>query len=164
MSIKECVRCSGVTRKGTRCKNMTCIYPEFCAVHTRALQDLVLKPSKIKDGGKGLFTTRDIAKNERISQYTGKIVTQKDYDKEPSYYGVAIPKGMILDAASTQSGIARYANDCRSKNKKAGECTGNNTKFSMHTRAGKTYVWLTATKKIPKGSEINIGYGRGYWP
>jgi SET domain-containing protein len=69
-----------------------------------------------------------------------------------------------MDAASTQTGLARYANDCRSANKRAGQCKGNNSKFDMTTtRAGKTTIWLRATKNIKAGSEILISYGRKYW-
>ena len=68
-----------------------------------------------------------------------------------------------MDAASTQSGLARYANDCRVANIREGDCKGNNSRFVKVTRAGKTTVWLRATKNIKAGSEILISYGRKYW-
>ena len=39
----------------------------------------------------------------------------------------------VIDASSTQAGIARYASDCRAKNKnkRGGQCSGSNSKFSM---------------------------------
>ena len=168
MSIRVCERCAAATRqgKGQQCKNSTCITSEFCTAHTKSLFDLSLKPSSIPRAGTGLFTMKAIPKNQKIARYTGKVITQAKYDEKPSGYGVAIdaPPDHVMDAASTQSGLARYANDCRSANKRAGQCKGNNSKFDMTTtRAGKTTIWLRATKNIKAGSEILISYGRKYW-
>jgi len=165
MSIREGVQCSAGTKKGKghQCKKMTYIYSEFCKQHTESLFDLTLKPSSIPTAGTGLFTMKDIPKNHNIARYTGKIKTQEEYDRNPSWYGVAIPHKRVIDAASTQSGLARYANDCRSANKREGDCKGNNSRFVIATRAGKTTVWLRATKNIKAGSEIFISYGRKYW-
>ena len=165
MSIRECVPCSALTRqgKGAPCKNNACATSEFCASHTRSLFDLVLKPSKIKEAGTGLYTTKDIPKNHNIAKYTGQIKTQEEFDASPSNYGIAIPHKRVMDAKSTQSGLARYANDCRTSNKKDGECKGNNTRFVLNTRAGKTTIWLRATKNITAGSELFVSYGSKYW-
>ena len=109
MSVKECVQCAAATRhgRGPRCKKITCIYSEFCPAHTKALFDLSLKSSNIPGAGKGLFTTKAIAKNKNISKYTGDIKTVAAYNANPSGYAVAIPKNRVVDAAATQSGIAR---------------------------------------------------------
>ena len=165
MSIREGVRCSALTKKGKglQCKKMTYIYSEFCKQHTESLFGLTLKPSSIPTAGTGLFTMKDIPKNHNIARYTGKVITQEEYDKNPSWYGVAIPHNRIMDAASTQTGLARYANDCRVANIREGDCKGNNSRFVKVTRAGKTTVWLRATKNIKAGSEIFISYGRKYW-
>ena len=165
MSIKDCVQCSAATRHGNgpRCKNITCIYSEFCNTHTKALFDLSLKQSKIPVAGKGLFTTKTIAKNKNIARYTGDIKTVADYNANQSGYAVAISKNRIIDAASTQSGLARYANDCRAPNRKAGQCKGSNSRFVVNYNGGKTTIWLRATKKIPANSEIYVSYGVGYW-
>lgn len=164
MSIRECVRCSAQTRKGARCKNRTCIYSEFCNVHTKRIFDLYLKPSAIPSSGSGLFTSKPIATKTRIAQYTGQIKTAAENQRNPSGYAVAIPRQRVLDAASTQSGIARYANDCRSINKRENQCRGNNAKFAISTRKGVTSVWLVSTKPIPANTEIFVSYGgSSYW-
>ena len=164
MSIRECVRCSAQTQKGARCKKRTCVYSEFCNTHTKKLFDLYLKPSSIPASGSGLFTSKHIATKTRIAKYTGEIKTAAENQENPSGYGLEIPKARVLDAASTQSGIARYANDCRSVNKREKQCKGNNSRFSVSTRKGITSVWLVSTKSIPANSEIFVSYGaRSYW-
>ncbi len=160
---RDCVRCSAETRRGTRCKNTTCMYSEFCRAHTIQLFNLVLRNSTIPDSGKGLVTTVAIPPKTRIAKYTGDIKTIEEYRADPSGYAVNIPRGRVVDARSTQSGIARYANHCRTINKRRGECNGNNAKFSVSTRGGITSIWLVSTKRIPAGSEIFVSYGSGYW-
>jgi len=161
--MRECVRCAAETAVGKRCKNRTCTYTEFCAAHTKQLLDLELKPSSIAGAGRGLYTLVDIPKDKRIAQYTGELKTEEAYNKKKSGYGVHLPNGKVLDAHSTQHGIARYANDCRSANKKKGECKGTNARLTSSTRDGKTTVWLKSTKRIKAGDEIFVSYGRGYW-
>jgi SET domain-containing protein len=161
MSIRECVNCAASTRNGTRCKNTTCIYTEFCAVHTKALFDLAIKPSAIPAAGKGLFTLKSIKKNANIAKYTGDIKTLAAYKAKPSGYAVAISHGRVMDAASTQNSLGRYANDCRAVNR--GHCRGPNARFSVSNRGGNTMIWIKATKHIPANSEIFVSYGKGYW-
>jgi len=163
MSVRECVQCAAETAAGKRCKKHTCMYSEFCDVHTKKLFDLAIKQSAIAGSGKGLFTMVEIPKNTRIAQYTGQVKTDAEYGEKESGYGISIPGGKVIDAYSTQHGIARYANDCRSANIKKGECKGSNARFSSSTRDGKTLVWLTSTKRIKAGGEIFVSYGRGYW-
>ena len=71
MSVRECVTCAAETKSGNRCKNITCIYTEFCSVHTKLLFDLSVSPSNISNGGKGLFTLKAIKKGGNIAKYTG---------------------------------------------------------------------------------------------
>ena len=106
-----------------------------------------------------------IPSKTKIADYTGVIKTQAQNDVKPSGYALAIPHGKVLDAASTQSGLARYANDCRAKNKRAGQCQckGSNARFGTLTRGGVTRVWLTSTKMIRANSEIFVSYGKEYW-
>jgi SET domain-containing protein len=160
---KDCVQCSAATRAGGRCKNITCIYSEFCNVHTKALFDLAIKPSKIPNSGKGLFTLKAIAKNRKIAKYTGEIKTLAEYNANPSGYAVGIPKGRVVDADSTQSDLGRYVNDCRAANRRAGQCKGSNARFAISTKAGITTIWIKATKNIPANSEIYVAYGASYW-
>ena len=67
--------------------------------------DLIVKKSKIKGAGKGLFTTKDIKKGERIVEYLGEIVTEAELDRraEKDIYGYAfyISKKKCVDAYYT---------------------------------------------------------------
>ena len=124
---------------------------------------LVVKPSGISGAGQGLFTLEKIKKNQKIVEYTGVVKTIEEFEAKPSWYGFTIPGDRIIDAHSTDSGIGRYANDCRKHNKEAGECSGINSRFVVNTSGGKTTVWITATKNIASNEEIFIPYGAGYW-
>ena len=163
MSVRECVQCSAQTRRGARCKNITCVYSEFCHAHTNQLFDLALKPSHIPGAGKGLFTSKAIAKNTNIARYTGDVKTLTEYNAKPSTYAVAISRKRVIDAASTQSAIGRYANDCRVANRRAGHCAGPNARFVVNNRHDPPIIWLRSTKNIPAGSEIFVPYGAAYW-
>ena len=141
MSVRDCVRCFAQTKKGRRCKRTTCAYSKFCYAHTKQLFGLYLGQSSIPGSGKGLFTAKEIPPKTRIAKYTGVVMTQAENDDNPSGYAVAIPRGKVIDAASTQSGIARYANDCRGDNRRQKQCKGNNSKFTVSNRGGTTSVW-----------------------
>ena len=163
MSVKESVRCAAATRqgRGAQCRNITVIYSEFCAGHTKHLLDLALKPSGIPGAGRGLFTLKAIKKGATIVVYRGERVTQDEYDKHPSGYGVAIPGGMVIDGRSTQSSLGRYANDCRAGNRRAGQCSGNNAELVYDEKPFK--LRIQAVKNIPANREVLVSYGARYW-
>ena len=163
MSINECIRCSASTKSGEQCKIITCKYSEFCWIHTKQLFDLGIKPSNIPNAGSGLFTYKEIPAKKTICVYSGDVLTVDNYIANNSGYGIAIPNGRIVDAKSTQSCLGRYANNCRPMDKTAGNCNGNNAKFSILTRAGQTTIRIKSTKRIPAGSEIFVAYGSGFW-
>ena len=108
--------------------------------------------------GQGLYATKLFKKGEKISDYRGVVKTSDEYNKKKSGYGIHLNKGSILDASSTQSGLGRYANNCRPSNK---ECKGNNAKIAVNNK-NKT-ASLKATKSIRMGDEIYVPYGSGYW-
>ena len=148
-TIKESVRCKGRTKDGIRCKRQTVFYPGRCGTHTL---DFKLKKSNLPRAGKGLFVKRDFANNEKISDYTGQKMSVAAFGAQvpESAYGYRFKKH-ILDAKSTQSTIARYANDARDHR--------NNSEFID----GRKKVALVATKPIPSGSEVFADYGATYW-
>ena len=164
MSIRECVVCSAPTKTGERCKIRACSYSEFCHVHTRQILGLYLAQSGIPGAGLGLFTNRRIPRNTNISRYTGTIKTNAEFMANDSGYGVSIPRGRVIDAASTQSNIARYANDCRRANRTAGNCPSNNAKLVAVNTRGVNTVWLkSGSRPIAANTEIFTGYGARYW-
>ncbi|MBN8696298.1 MAG: SET domain-containing protein [Bacteroidetes bacterium] len=124
-------------------------------------KDLVVKKSTLPGAGKGLFTKRDIKKGERIIEYLGEIITEKELDKraEKDIYGYAmfISKKKCIDAYFTPNELARYANDAKGLSKVKG--LNNNASYEVWRNRG----WIKAEKDIPAGSEIFVSYGAEYW-
>jgi hypothetical protein len=164
MSVLQCVQCSATTRKGIRCKNTTCIYSEFCGLHTQSLLNLALRQSWIPTANRGLYTTVDIPKHQNIARYTGELKTFAEYDAAPSGYGYGISAGRVMDAASTQTGLGRYVNDCRAADRRQGHCARSNARFVVSHRNGIATIWVRAIVDIPAESEIYASYGGSrYW-
>ena len=168
-TIRECKRCDAQTNSGRRCRNRTCKYGIFCWVHHK-LMNLAVKDSGIPGAGNGLFVYRAVASGTRIAQYTGKNVSSAEYGRrQHGAYGVTLQANngrRTLDARSTQSGVARYANDCRPANRRAGHCR-NNAQLE-EVRAGRsTEVWVVATRRIRAGGEVFLQYNQpgqpDYW-
>ena len=161
MSIVECIQCSATTKSGDRCKKRTCKYAFMCWQHTKQILHLGVKTSAIPNAGSGLFTFVDIPSDKIICKYDGTIIDKDDY--KDNGYGVGIPRGKVVDGASTQSSIGRYSNCCKPSDKNNKHCKGNNAKFSISTRNDITNINIKSTKRIPAGSEIFVSYGRGFF-
>ena len=74
---------------------------------------LRVKRSTLPNAGKGLFTTRPIARGEKIVEYKGTITTwkgadNKDCDNGYLYY---VNRNHAIDARPHPRYLARYAND-----------------------------------------------------
>ena len=160
-SVRDCVRCSATTARGTRCTRTTCIYPGMCYQHFQARNGLKLAPSGIPNAGLGLFTTRAFQPFRKIAAYTGDIVSDDEWLEDPSDYGVDYDSDHTLDARSTQSGIARYANSCREIDRSSNLCRGNNAQ--LRTTRQNNIILETRGSRIPRGREIFANYGNSYW-
>lgn len=121
-------------------------------------KQLEVKESNIPGAGKGLFTTTLIHKGSRIIEYKGKIRTWKEveYD-DANYYIFYVTENHIIDAGRYKKLLARYINDAKGLQKIKG--LTNNAAF---IRDG-LRVFVEATKDIPAGGEIFVGYGKDYW-
>jgi len=159
MSVTSCVRCTGKTSKGKRCKRTTCKYPGKCFQHNK--EPLRISTSKIPGSGQGLFAKKEFKKGEIITRYRGKAINKAESDRTDSGYAVEINRNLFVDGKDTQSGFGRWSNDCRARSKALKVCPGNNAKLAVSTRH-KT-VNVKATKKIKKGGEIYVAYGSHYW-
>lgn len=159
-SVKECVRCTATTSKRQRCSKSTCIYPGLCRQHFIQRHGLKLAPSSIPNGGWGLFTTKEFPANSKIADYTGNIVSTREWNRNQSSYGASLGPNRVIDARSTQSGIARYSNDCRNQNRGAGHCRGNNSSLRI-TRQNK--IILESTRRLAANEEVFNAYGGNYW-
>ena len=121
---------------------------------------LYIQKSQIENSGNGLFTAIKIYKEEIISIFKGKIITNTEADSivklnEDKYF-INLLDGTILDS-NTVDCFAKYANDSngfiKSKYK-------NNSKITLDESNN---VCLVATKNIKSNEEIFCSYGKRYW-
>ncbi|HEX8356334.1 MAG TPA: SET domain-containing protein-lysine N-methyltransferase [Segetibacter sp.] len=119
---------------------------------------LEVKESNIPGAGSGLFTREFIAKGTRIVEYKGKIRTWKEvqYD-DGNLYIFYVTRNHVIDGGNYKRSIARYINDAKGLTKIKG--LTNNAEF---VRDG-LRIFVDATKDIPAGAEIFVGYGKKYW-
>ena len=137
---RDCARCSVTTSRGSQCKRTTCKYGGMCYQHTRKTYGVLVKTSKIPNSGSGLFATRDFKRGDLIVPYTGKLLSMEEYEQKEGFYALSLTKDHVVDAESTQSSVGRYANECRSSNKRKGDCTGINARFGISQRNKTTKI------------------------
>jgi SET domain-containing protein len=120
---------------------------------------LFIRRSSLPSGGRGLFTSKMIRKGDRIIEYKGKITTWKEADhrKGNNGYIYFLSRNHVLDAFTYKKALGRYANDARGMGRKKG--LRNNAAYESVGLK----VFIDATKDIPAGSEILVGYGKEYW-
>lgn len=121
---------------------------------------LVVKESTLPGVGKGLFTKVFIPKGTRITEYKGKAMTWKQAQALPDEHNGYVfwfSNSHVIDAWDTDEGVAHFANDASGIVRKPGIV--NNAEYEIEN--GRCY--LVATRRIPAGSEIFVGYGAEYW-
>ena len=120
---------------------------------------LKVKKSGLPGSGKGLFTKIDIPKGTIIVEYKGRVSTWKEANHRDGAnpYLYYINRNIVIDAAAHKQHLARYANDAKGLTRQKG--LRNNAEYLE--RDGK--VFIKASRNIPAGSEILVGYGREYW-
>lgn len=121
---------------------------------------LYIMRSQIPDSGNGLYTAIPIYKDEVISIFKGKILSdneaQRRATKGDDAYFMNLPDGTILDSMRVKC-FAKYANDASGLVQTVYK---NNSRITFDEN-GK--VCLVATKRILLGAEIFCGYGKKYW-
>jgi uncharacterized protein len=126
-----------------------------------ALQEknLIIKKSNLPGAGKGLFTTRRIARGIRIVEYKGKITTWKDVDHlgGMNAYIFYINRNHVIDGSKHEKAFARFANDAKGSRNGSGSL--NNCKYVVDGLR----VFLVSMKEIFAHEEILAGYGKEYW-
>jgi SET domain-containing protein len=122
-------------------------------------KQLIVKRSTLKGAGKGLFTTKDIAKGKKIVEYKGKITTWKEVDDKKGLNGYIyyVNRNHVIDAATAKDALARYANDAKGLMRTDG--ITNNCTYNIEG----IRVYIVAMRNIPAGSELFVGYGKEYW-
>jgi SET domain-containing protein len=122
-------------------------------------KQLYLKKSTLPGAGKGLFTKKDIPKGTVIVEYKGRIHTWDEVKHEDGYnaYLYYINSKRVIDAKPYKKALARYANDARGWSKMKG--LRNNAEYIEKNQR----CYIKSTRKILKGEEIFVGYGKEYW-
>jgi SET domain-containing protein len=120
---------------------------------------LVLKKSTLPGAGKGLFTKTDIPKGKKIVEYKGRIVDWEKVKHTDGYnaYLFRLNRKQAIDAKPYLKSFARYANDARGLVKITG--LRNNSEYIVE----KNRCYITSIRKIHKGEEILVPYGKAYW-
>jgi hypothetical protein len=123
---------------------------------------LFLDKSTLPNAGKGLYTTIEIPKGEKIVEYKGEIVPWKvceaRFEEDHGGYAFYVNSKYCIDAINTPQHLARYANDARGISRIKG-LTNNCVYETMKDKK----VFIVSTKKIPAGAEIFVSYGDEYW-
>lgn len=122
-------------------------------------KSLIIKKSTLPGAGKGLFTKVFIPKGTRIVEYKGKVLTWKAVEKMPDErngYVFYFNSRYVLDAWKYR-GFAHYANDAKGITRVEG--IKNNSEYDTKGK----HCYIVATRDIPAGSEIFVGYGGEYW-
>ena len=97
-----------------------------------------------------------------LNIYTGDLKPNDPNDDTLFPYALRINEHLMIDADKpARHSVAGYANNCRTINKKSGQCKGNNARFSVNIQARRG--WIVATKTIHPGDEIFVSYGADYW-
>lgn len=121
-------------------------------------KQLEIKESGIPGAGKGLFTNAFIPKGTRIVEYKGRIRTWKEVEHDDNnFYIFYVNEDHVIDSGRYKTSPARFINDARGLKKIKG--LTNNTQFVVDGLR----VFVEATKNIPAGAELFIGYGKEYW-
>lgn len=122
-------------------------------------KQLYVKKSTLPNAGKGLFTKKFIPKGTRIVEYKGKTRTWKEVqaDEDESPYIYYVKRNFVIDALNDKKALARYANDARGLERV--KDINNNAEYAEEG----VRVFIEASKDIPAGGEILVGYGPEYW-
>lgn len=161
MSHRECVRCEGSTRAGAQCSRRTRVTAARCWQHSRAETGFAVKPSGLAGAGRGLFANRDMPKGARVL-YAGPAQRMTRSEVEKRWPGdtlapyVFCSGNVCWNAASTQSGLGRYANDGPRSGKAANAVI-------RADGASRQRAYVVLTKPVKRGREIFVTYGAGYW-
>jgi hypothetical protein len=154
-------RCTADARGGRQCGART-KRGQHCYAHRRKLNGTHIKPASTKDHGWGLFTTRAFRKGDTMADYTGDYVVGRAGEIGGSYFvNLRVRGGAAIDAARTNSGDGRWANDARGVRLPDGRKARANS--IMAGQAGTRVVKLRATRDIAAGEEIFLSYGAAYW-
>jgi hypothetical protein len=121
---------------------------------------LYIQQSQIHNSGKGLFTAIKIYKDEIITLFKGKVLSNLEAEtiakSGNDQYFINLLNGTILDSNFVEC-FAKYANDASGFSVSAFK---NNAKIALDEKEN---VCLIALKNIKASEEIFCSYGKSYW-
>ena len=170
MSYPACNRCTARKADGVRCTRNTCKYGPRCWQHTRIRTGFSVNQSGTPSQGMGLFAHRALPEGTEIP-YRGKTLPELQYrQKFPGDwrmdYAVTGQDGIVRDAAKTNAGVARYANDVRVFSRGGRVVRKRQPNAGLYTvdaNGRGDRVVLELTKPVAQGREVLLDYGDGYW-
>jgi SET domain-containing protein len=120
---------------------------------------LYLKKSSLPGAGLGLFTKVDIPKGKFIVEYKGRLELWNDIKHEDGHnaYLFRLNRKYALNAERYYKSPARYINDARGFSRIIG--LTNNSEYIVI----KNHCYVSSIRKIKKGEEIFVPYGKAYW-
>lgn len=122
---------------------------------------LIVKKSRLPGAGKGLFTTKAIRKENKVIEYRGEIIGNKEYrrraQKAQDHYLFYVSRKRCIDAMHTPQYKARYANDARGITRVKG--LRNNSEYVIFGNK----CFIVAERDIKAGEEILVDYTKDYW-
>ncbi|MEI6371517.1 MAG: reverse transcriptase domain-containing protein [Nostocales cyanobacterium ELA608] len=146
-------RCVADNAQGDQCGAKTA-KGRYCHNHMRLEEGLRVTKSTVAKAGFGLFAARDFEKGQHVADYTGDQLMLRA-DQDGGEYVLQMTKREGIDAARTNTGYGRWANDPKGSGMRA------NTEFVVNHkhRTGR----LRTTRAVKKGEELFVSYGPSYW-
>ena len=132
----------------------------FDKIDAKESDYLYVNESQIPGAGKGLFTSIPIYKDEIISIFKGKILTDDEArnsaENGEDLYFINMLDGTIMDSMHVKC-FAKYSNDAE------GSVKTHFKKNSTITLNDQDQVCLIAIRDLKSGEEVFCSYGKKYW-
>ncbi len=149
-------QCTADNTKGVRCGCRT-RFGEFCGKHLPLLQHVRIVKVGEPVNGFGLVAAVDIPANSPILVYNGDLYGNVKHraPDDMSNFMLAIGKNRVIDAARTNTSVARLINDYRGY--------GRTYNAIFEISPSDDSVRVVTTRAIPAGEAILTDYGADYW-
>ena len=122
-------------------------------------KSLYLKKSTLPGAGLGVFAREDIGRGKRIVEYKGRLQLWNEVKHEDGYnaYLFRLNRRYALNAITYKKSYARYVNDARGFSRIKG--LRNNCEYVVEGNR----CYIHSIRKIKKGEELLVPYGKAYW-
>ena len=130
----------------------------------KVIDQVEIKPSRIKNAGYGAYATTLIKKNTRLDEYRGRLLDVNGFNRlRNTQYVFEVAKKIkgkyqtfYIDAKSLKdSNWTRYVNGAKTKTQKK--------QINIATYQYNGKIFYKTIKDIPVGQELIVDYGDEYW-